>query len=391
MIKRLGFFTFTIITCFFVFGSEVLAQNTCDGVVTLSQKDDKLNVVGAIGGYKNDAVVRVYFNGSLVQGVAPQNLQEVSGKPGYYSFNYTINPTKGDGSYYVDLIAPPSCGTISSSGVVQFVRQQVTTPNTGVIDCNNDVVSNVWLDVSDATIPPKLYLLTKSSYTGGLPFFTVKVKKNGSYIGGNFSITPKTGGGLSSSAVILSGSGSYQFDLSSPLCTNIVSSGITNFTAIQENQPCNKDNDACETGYACTRTSDCSSFQNGQCAPGGYYCMLAGTPGGSLTPNPVNLLPFSTPPLNIPELIKVIIKFSIGIAGVAAFFLLAIGSYKFMLSSGDPAAIQSAQETISSAIAGLVLIILAVSIFGIMSGILQIPGISLNGTDITVPDLTPGN
>jgi hypothetical protein len=88
--------------------------------------------------------------------------------------------------------------------------------------------------------------------------------------------------------------------------------------------------------------------------------------------------------LNIPQLVNLIIEFSIGVAGVAAFFLLAVGSYKYMLSAGDPKALQSAQQTISSAIAGLVLIILAVSIFGIMSGILQIPGIDLAGDNLNI-------
>jgi len=96
-------------------------------------------------------------------------------------------------------------------------------------------------------------------------------------------------------------------------------------------------------------------------------------------------IPFDAPePVNIPQLVNLVIKFSVGVAGVVAFFLLVVGGFKFMMSRGDPAAIQSAQETISSAIAGLVLIILAVSIFGIMSGILQIPGIGLVDSNLKV-------
>ena len=115
-----------------------------------------------------------------------------------------------------------------------------------------------------------------------------------------------------------------------------------------------------------------------------YRCVKTSQDTGD---SPVTI-PFEATPLSIPQLIKEIIKFSVGVAGVVAFFLLAVGSYKFMLSSGDPKALQSAQETISSAIAGLVLIVLAVALFGIMSGILQIPNINFDGRGGVVTDTT---
>jgi len=114
-----------------------------------------------------------------------------------------------------------------------------------------------------------------------------------------------------------------------------------------------------------------------------YQCKTVQTPISS------NLVPFDTDPLKIGDLIRSVIKFSIGIAGISAFALLSFGAYKFMFSSGDPQKLEEAQQTISSAIAGLALIVLAVALFGIIAGILDIPGIEVKDYDkdgVSIPN-----
>jgi len=66
-----------------------------------------------------------------------------------------------------------------------------------------------------------------------------------------------------------------------------------------------------------------------------------------------------------------------GIAGGISFLLMVYGFIQITLSSGDPKAIQGAQETITSAITGLLLCIFALFILRLIAvDILQIPGIN---------------
>lgn len=70
-----------------------------------------------------------------------------------------------------------------------------------------------------------------------------------------------------------------------------------------------------------------------------------------------------------------IVNYSTGIGGVIAFILIVIGGFQIILSSGNPERVKAGKEMITSAIAGLLLIIFAVFILKLIGAdILKIPG-----------------
>jgi hypothetical protein len=80
---------------------------------------------------------------------------------------------------------------------------------------------------------------------------------------------------------------------------------------------------------------------------------------------------------NLNVLIGILISFAIGIAGGIAFLLIIFGGLRIILSSGNPEAMNEGKEIVSSAIAGLMLIIFSVFILRLIGvSILQIPGFS---------------
>jgi len=69
-----------------------------------------------------------------------------------------------------------------------------------------------------------------------------------------------------------------------------------------------------------------------------------------------------------------ILNIAIGIGGGIAFLLIIVGSFQILASSGNPEKIQAGKELITSAIAGLLLIIFAVFILRVIGvDILHIP------------------
>lgn len=75
-----------------------------------------------------------------------------------------------------------------------------------------------------------------------------------------------------------------------------------------------------------------------------------------------------------------IIFISLGLAGIVFFFLLLIGGFKFMTSGGDPKAVESARNTLTFAILGLVLITVS---FLILRFIQEFTGIEVTKFTIT--------
>jgi Co/Zn/Cd efflux system component len=70
-----------------------------------------------------------------------------------------------------------------------------------------------------------------------------------------------------------------------------------------------------------------------------------------------------------------ILTYSIGIGGVVAFLLIVFGGFQIILSAGNPEKIKAGKEMITSAIAGLLLIIFSVFILRLIGvNILGIPG-----------------
>ena len=64
-----------------------------------------------------------------------------------------------------------------------------------------------------------------------------------------------------------------------------------------------------------------------------------------------------------------------GIGGLIAFILIIIGGLQIILSAGNPDRVKAGKEMITSAIAGLLLIIFAVFILRLIGyDILKIPG-----------------
>ena len=70
-----------------------------------------------------------------------------------------------------------------------------------------------------------------------------------------------------------------------------------------------------------------------------------------------------------------ILKYAMGIGGLIAFILIIIGGLQIILSAGNPDRVKAVKEMITSAIAGLLLIIFAVFILRLIGyDILKIPG-----------------
>ena len=70
-----------------------------------------------------------------------------------------------------------------------------------------------------------------------------------------------------------------------------------------------------------------------------------------------------------------ILKYAMGIGGLIAFILIVIGGFQIILSAGNPDRVKAGKEMITSAIAGLLLIIFAVFILRLIGyDILKIPG-----------------
>jgi len=54
-----------------------------------------------------------------------------------------------------------------------------------------------------------------------------------------------------------------------------------------------------------------------------------------------------------------VVSFTLGFAGIVLFILLIIGGFKYITSGGDPKAVEGARKTLTSAIAGLIIILVS--------------------------------
>lgn len=69
-----------------------------------------------------------------------------------------------------------------------------------------------------------------------------------------------------------------------------------------------------------------------------------------------------------------VVSYLLGFAGIVLFILLLTAGFKFITSGGDPKAVESAKGTLTSAITGLVIILLSYAILALIS--------SLTGVDL---------
>ena len=92
--------------------------------------------------------------------------------------------------------------------------------------------------------------------------------------------------------------------------------------------------------------------------------------------NPVAYTAIGCIPLKINKMMETFIPYFFGITGGISFLLMVYGFILMAMSAGDPKAIAGAQETITSAITGLVLSVFGIFIVRlIILDILKLPGI----------------
>ena len=70
-----------------------------------------------------------------------------------------------------------------------------------------------------------------------------------------------------------------------------------------------------------------------------------------------------------------IVSFVLGFAGIVLFVLLLVGGFKYIISGGDPKAVESAKKTLTYAIGGLVVILVSYLILVLIS--------KVTGVDVT--------
>ena len=59
------------------------------------------------------------------------------------------------------------------------------------------------------------------------------------------------------------------------------------------------------------------------------------------------------------DIFKNVIGYALGLAGIVLFFLLIISGFKFITSGGDPKAAEGAKKTLTSAVFGLIIILVS--------------------------------
>jgi len=77
-----------------------------------------------------------------------------------------------------------------------------------------------------------------------------------------------------------------------------------------------------------------------------------------------------------------LVSYALGFAGIVLFILLLIGGFRFITSGGDPKAIEGARKTLTSAIIGLILILVSYLIFILIS---NITGVNVTNFRIVLP------
>lgn len=147
----------------------------------------------------------------------------------------------------------------------------------------------------------------------------------------------------------------------------------------------------CDHDYAPDKAI-CDSMDSNACKNSSPFpCIYAPTstptpvPASTSTPGSANILCNGDNGINtaigcIPinntnDLIGFILKWAIGIGGGIAFLLTIYAGFMIMTSSGNPERLKAGQELLTSAIAGLIMLIFSVFILEIIGvKILQIPG-----------------
>lgn len=142
-------------------------------------------------------------------------------------------------------------------------------------------------------------------------------------------------------------------------------------------RPCTSKAD-CNLGEICNAFGGCVNDPFSEDAYGvkiPIFCDAAGNPTTDNTEGKlytaIGCIPFKTGNL----FIRFILSWGIGIAGGIAFILIIIAGFQITTSQGDPKKLQAGRELLTSAIAGLVLLIFSVLILRLIGvNLLGIPG-----------------
>lgn len=86
--------------------------------------------------------------------------------------------------------------------------------------------------------------------------------------------------------------------------------------------------------------------------------------------------------LDLTEIIGRIVSYALGLAGIVFFVLLIIGGFKFITSGGDPKAVEGAKKTLTSAIGGLVIILVSYLILVLIK---TVTGVDITSFNVTLP------
>jgi len=112
-------------------------------------------------------------------------------------------------------------------------------------------------------------------------------------------------------------------------------------------------------------------------AQSGAFAPFCDPPHTSISDDPRILTALGCIPARPDKFIEWLLPWVFGMAGGISFLLMVYGFILLTFSKGDPKAIQGAQETITSAIIGLVVSIFALFILRLVAvDILQIPGLT---------------
>jgi len=77
-----------------------------------------------------------------------------------------------------------------------------------------------------------------------------------------------------------------------------------------------------------------------------------------------------------------LVSAALGLAGIVLFIMFLIGGFKYMTSGGDPKAVEAAKGTLTQAVAGLVVLVLAYVVLVVIEAI---TGVNVTEFKVTTP------
>ena len=84
---------------------------------------------------------------------------------------------------------------------------------------------------------------------------------------------------------------------------------------------------------------------------------------------------------DLQTMIGSVISYALGFAGVVLFVLLIVGGFKFITSGGDPKAVEGAKKTLTSALAGLIIILISYLILVLIK---NLTGVNVTNFSVTI-------